>query len=314
MNNVFLYIVTVVIWGTTWIAINYQLGSVAPEVSVFYRFALASVMLFSYCLLRRLPLAMSFRKHGQLLAFGMMLFGLNYFLLYNAQQHINSALTSIAFSTLMVMNIINARIWYKTQINNQVYLGAALGIIGIVTLFWPQITDVELGPQTLLGLGLCLLGTLSASTGNMISIKNQKDKMPVMQANAWGMLYGAIFMAVLALVQGKAFTFDSSWAYIGSLLYLSLFGSVIAFGCYLTLMTSIGAHKTSYTSIMFPAVAVMISTFVENFHWSWFTVIGFISILAGNLVVLARPAKTTPPSVPNVSTANTKPSKASTIS
>ena len=176
MNNVFLYIVTVVIWGTTWIAINYQLGSVAPEVSVFYRFALASVMLFSYCLLRRLPLAMSFRKHGQLLAFGMMLFGLNYFLLYNAQQHINSALTSIAFSTLMVMNIINARIWYKTQINNQVYLGAALGIIGIVTLFWPQITDVELGPQTLLGLGLCLLGTLSASTGNMISIKNQKDK------------------------------------------------------------------------------------------------------------------------------------------
>jgi len=289
MNNIFLYVITVVIWGTTWIAINYQLGTVEPEASIFYRFALASTILFSYCFVRKLPLALSLRKHFQLLAFGMMLFGFNYFLLYNAQQHINSALTSIAFSTLMVMNLINARIWYKTAINSQVYLGAALGLVGIITLFWPQITDIELGPQTLFGLGLCLLGTLSASTGNMISIKNQKDKIPVVQANAWGMLYGAAFMGVLAIAQGKAFTFDSSWSYVGSLVYLSLFGSVIAFGCYLTLMTSIGAHKTSYSNIMFPAVAVVISTFVENFHWSWFTIIGFIFILVGNLVVLTRP-------------------------
>lgn len=291
MNSTLLYVVTVVIWGSTWIAINYQLGTVAPEVSIFYRFALAAIVLFVFCRFKRLPMKLSLAKHGQLLAFGIALFGCNYWLLYHAQQHIISALSAIAFSSLMILNIINARIWYKTKITSRVWLGAAVGLSGIVILFWPKITDVELGAATAYGLGLCLLGTLSASAGNMIAIKNQQDKLPVMQSNAWGMLYGAIFMGLLALFQGKTFNFEWTYSYVSSLIYLSVFGSVIAFGCYLTLLTQIGAHKTSYASIMFPAVAVVISTFVEGFQWTTFTIFGFSAILLGNLIVLMRPRK-----------------------
>jgi len=291
MNNSFLYALTVVIWGTTWIAINYQLGNVAPEVSVVYRFALASGMLFIWAKFRKLPLKFAFKYHLNFLGLGVFLFALNYLLLYNAQQHINSALTATAFSTLMIFNIINARLWYKTPIGKQVYLGASLGLVGIVTLFWPQITDVEFGQATLFGLGLCLIGTVSASMGNMISIKNQQVKLPVLQTNAWAMMYGTLFMTLIALIKGDSFTFDFNFSYISSLIYLSLFGSVIAFGCYLTLMTRIGAHKTSYTNILFPAVAVVISTFVEDFHWSIFTIMGFGCILLGNLVILSKPRK-----------------------
>lgn len=290
MSNSFLYLLTVIIWGTTWIAINYQLGSVAPEVSVVYRFALASLILFSFAKFKKLPLNFAPRYHLNFIALGITLFGINYFLLYNAQQHINSALAATAFSTLMIFNIINARFWYKTAINKQVYLGATLGLIGIITLFWPQITSVDYGHATVLGLVLCLVGTLSASMGNMVSIKNQKLKLPVLQTNAWAMMYGTIFMSIVAVMRGDIFSFDFNAAYISSLLYLSLFGSVIAFGCYLTLMTRIGAHKTSYANILFPAVAVVISTFVENFQWSIFTVIGFSSILLGNLVILMKPS------------------------
>jgi len=291
MNNSFLYALTVVIWGTTWIAINYQLGNVAPEVSVVYRFALASGMLFIWAKFRKLPLKFAFKYHLNFLGLGVFLFALNYLLLYNAQQHINSALTATAFSTLMIFNIINARLWYKTPIGKQVYLGASLGLVGIVTLFWPQITDVEFGQATLFGLGLCLIGTVSASMGNMISIKNQQVKLPVLQTNAWAMMYGTLFMTLIALIKGDSFTFDFNFSYISSLIYLSLFGSVIAFGCYLTLMTRIGAHKTSYANILFPAVAVVISTFVEDFHWSIFTIMGFGCILLGNLVILSKPRK-----------------------
>jgi len=289
MNNGFLYALTVVIWGTTWIAINYQLGTVAPEVSVVYRFALASLILFAFAKFKKLPLHFNLHYHRNFIALGVTLFGVNYFLLYNAQQHINSALAATAFSTLMIFNIINAKFWYKTPIGKQVYLGASLGLVGIITLFWPQITSVEYGQATLLGLGLCLVGTLSASMGNMVSIKNQQSKLPVLQTNAWAMMYGTIFMSIVALLRGDQFTFDFSPAYITSLVYLSLFGSVIAFGCYLTLMTRIGAHKTSYANILIPAVAVVISTFVENFHWSIFTLVGFSSILLGNLVILSKP-------------------------
>jgi len=288
MNNHFLYLITVVIWGSTWIAINYQLGDIALEASITYRFALAALILFSFAKIKQLPMRFSLQQHGLFAAFGICLFGMNYLLLYSAQQHINSALACIAFSTLMVMNIVNARIFYKTKITKQVYVGGAFGLFGIVTLFWPQLTDISLGATTLLGLGLCLLGTFSASIGNMLSIKNQKNNVPIVQANAWGMLYGAIFTGLAVVLQGKQFSFSFEIAYLSSLIYLSLFGSVIAFGSYLTLMTRIGAHKTSYANILFPAIAVLISTLVEGFHWSEYTVVGLSFILLGNLVVLTK--------------------------
>ncbi|WP_019027338.1 DMT family transporter [Colwellia piezophila] len=291
MSNNLLYVITVIIWGSTWIAINYQLGDVAPVVSIVYRFGLAALIMFAYCRYKKLPLSFSAKQHIQLFAFGLTLFGCNYYLLYNAQAHINSALTSIAFSTLMIVNILNARLWFKTHISRQVYLGGALGLVGIVTLFWPQISNVQLGDSTLLGLGLCMVGVLFASTGNMISIKNQHNNMPVLPATAWGMLYGSFFMLVLALVQGQSFNFSFTFEYISSLLYLSIFGSVIAFGCYLTLLARIGAHKASYATIMFPAVAVVISSFVEGFTWDSFTYVGLSLMLAGNLVVLAKSPK-----------------------
>ncbi len=291
MNNLALYIITVVIWGSTWIAINYQLGEVAVEASIVYRFALAAAILFIYCWIKKLPLTFSKKQHLQFIAFGVSLFGLNYYLLYSAQQYINSALTCIAFSTLMLMNIINARFWYKTPITKQVYIGGAIGLIGITTLFWPEISNVELGGEVLFAVSLCLIGTLSASNGNMLSIKNQKMKLPVMQVNAWGMLYGSLFLLIVAVVQGKEFSFEWSVPYVSSLLFLSIFGSVIAFGCYLTLLDRIGAHKASYANLMFPAVAVIISTFVEGFVWSSYTVVGMVCIVIGNLVVLTKPKK-----------------------
>lgn len=291
MNNHLLYVITVIIWGSTWIAINYQLGDVAPEASIVYRFGLAAVIMFAYCHYKKMPLYFPAKHHVQLFAFGLCLFACNYYLLYNAQAHINSALTSIAFSTLMIVNIANARLWFKTRITRQVYYGGFLGLAGIVILFWPQINTVELGKTTLIGLGFCMVGVLFASTGNMISIKNQQKNMAVLPATAWGMLYGSLFMLVIALIQGKDFSFSYTLPYISSLLYLSLFGSVIAFGCYLTLLNNIGAHKASYATIMFPAVAVVISTFFEGFIWDSYTFTGLGLMLLGNLLVLAKPRK-----------------------
>jgi len=288
MNNTLLYLLTVLIWGSTWIAINYQLGEVSPAVSLSYRFALAAAILFMFCKQQKITLRFSSSMHLQFLAFGLALFGFNYFFLYSAQVHINSALTCIGFSMIMLFNMINARLWYKVKITQQFYLGGLLGIIGITTLFWPQINNVTIGQQTLIGLGLCLVGAFLGSCGNMISIKNQQKKAPIHAANAWGMAYGAASLGLWAFVKGEAFILPTNLAYIGSLLYLSVFGSVIAFGCYLTLLNNIGPQKTSYANIMFPAIAVVISSFVEDFQWSSFTVIGLGCIVLGNIIVLLK--------------------------
>lgn len=306
MNNTFLYFITVLIWGSTWIAINYQIGEVAAEVSIFYRFTLAAFILFSYCKIKGLTLKFSLRHHTQFFFFGLTLFSANYYLLYSAQQHINSALTCIAFSMIMFFNIFSAKIWFGTEITKQVYIGGTLGFFGIVTLFWPQISDTHLGAETLLGLAFCITGTLIASTGNMLSMRNQKLNIPFLPAMTWGMAYGAIVMVAFALTQGKSFNFQITPAYIISLLYLAIFGSVIAFASYLTLLNRIGAHKASYASVMFPAVAVIISTFVENFSWTIHTFIGLLFILAGNLVVLRKTSTDKPKNPTNTAESKDK--------
>lgn len=291
MNNLLLYLVIVLIWGSTWIAISFQLGEVPPVISIIYRFGLASLVLFIFCRIKKINLTFTRKQHFQMALFGLCLFGSNYYFIYHAQQYINSALTCIACSLLLAFNMINARIWFKTPLNSQAYIGGTLGTVGIITMFWLDLNDVSVSKETLIGLGLSVLGTFLASAGNMLSIKNKTLNLPVMAANTWGMFYGTVFMTIIAIATGTSFTFSLSTSYIASLLFLSIFGSVIAFGCYLTLLNNIGAHKASYATIMFPAVAVVISTLVENFTWSEYTFAGFVFIILGNLVMLAKPGQ-----------------------
>jgi len=286
MNNAVLYAITVLVWGSTWLAIEFQLGVVAPEVSIVYRYAGASLLLFAWSRVRGLPLAFSLRQHGRFFLLGMLLFSLNYILAYRAQIHISSALTAIAFSTLVWMNIINARLFFGIRAGRRVLLGALLGVTGIITLFAPQIGDLTLSDSVFFGSMLAFLGALIASFGNMVSQAAQKTRLPVIQSNAWGMLYGAIITGVIAVYQGHPFVFDWSPAYLGSLLYLTVFGSIVAFGAYLTLLGRIGAHKAGYAMVMFPVVALILSAIFEDLEIDATIATGTLLVLAGNVFVL----------------------------
>ena len=210
MSNISLYAVTVLVWGSTWLAIEYQLGVVAPEVSISYRYAAAAVLLFAWCKHRRLPLSFGWRQHGLFVGLGAFLFCLNYILTYYAQQHLTSALTAIAFSTMLWMNIGNARLFFGVHADRRVLLGALCGIVGILVLFLPEVGSMSWADTTLLGGAYCLGGAFLASLGNMISQAAQRARLPVVQSNAYGMLYGAGLTAAIAAQQGLPFNFDFS--------------------------------------------------------------------------------------------------------
>ncbi|MDJ0939472.1 MAG: EamA family transporter [Woeseiaceae bacterium] len=296
MSNAVLYGLTVLIWGSTWFAIEFQLGVVAPEVSIVYRYAGASALLFGWCYWRRLPLGFSLREHGWFALLGLLLFGLNYLVTYYAQVYITSALTAIAFSTMVWMNIVNARLFFGVRASRRVVGGAILGIAGIVALFAPQVAELSLSDEVFLGSLLAVFGAMIASLGNMASQAAQRRELPVMQSNAWGMLYGAGFSAVIAMIEGKPFTFDASPAYIGSLLYLAVFGSIVAFGAYLTLLGRIGAHKAGYAMVMFPVVALVLSTLFEGLAIDGTMIAGTLLVLSGNLLVLTDRRRSPAPS------------------
>lgn len=288
MGNRALYVITVAIWGSTWLAIEFQLGSVPPEVSIVYRYALATLLLFGWCRARGLRLAFGRRDHAHFALLGLLLFCLNYILTYHAQVHITSALTAIAFSTMLWMNIVNARLFFGTRSGAKVLLGSVLGIGGTVALFLPEVRVLSFTDATLIGAALCVLGAFVSSLGNMVSQSAQRSGLPIVQSNAWGMLYGTVFTGLIAALEGKPFTFDPSFAYVASLAFLAVFGSIVGFGSYLTLLGRIGAHKAGYAVVMFPVVALVLSFLFEGLALTANIVVGIALVMAGNVLILQR--------------------------
>ena len=288
MSNTFLYAITVLVWGSTWLAIEYQLGVVEPEVSIFYRYVIASCTLFLWCKYRKLSIVFNLKSHFWFALLGLFLFCLNYILTYRAQVYITSALAAIVFSSMLWINIGLARLIFGVRSTGRVIVGALLGIAGIVVIFAPEVEAITLTDTVFYGMVLALAGAFSASSGNMVSQGAQKRALPVVQSNAWGMLYGAVITGSVALLGGHEFNFDATFTYIASLAYLAIFGSVIAFGAYLTLLGRIGAHKAGYATVMFPVVALLLSAAFEGLRLDASILGGTTLVLLGNLLVLKR--------------------------
>ncbi|MBQ4838963.1 DMT family transporter [Pseudoalteromonas luteoviolacea] len=287
MRDWLLYIITVLIWGSTWLAIEFQLGQVNEVVSLFYRFAISALCMWGFVVWRQLPMRFKLVDHGFFILLAIGNFGLNYLLLYWAQGSLSSAMASIAFSFMLILNMINTRLFFAKPIAFKSYIGAALGVAGIVSLFWDELGTADLSSNTLVGLALALAGTFVASLGNMVSIRNSNRAIGVLEGNAWGMLYSSVLLGAYIAFSPLSFVAQADTSYWLSLLYLSVFGTVIAFACYFSLLKNIGPERASYIIVLFPIVAVVLSTLFEGFTWQVNTFIGFGLICAGNLLVLA---------------------------
>jgi drug/metabolite transporter (DMT)-like permease len=286
MTNHLLYLATVLIWGSTWLAITYQLGVVPPEVSVAYRFAIAAVTLFLISALRRRRLRFGLRDHGRMALLGLCLFSINYVLVYFATVHLTSGLVAVAFSTIVLMNVVNGALIMRSPVERPVVLSGFIGLVGIGLVFWHDLGGLRAGSETLAAIALALLGTLVASLGNIVAAGNHARRLPVLEANAFGMAYGAALVAAYALLRGVPFAFDTSPGYVVSLLYLALIGSAAAFGAYVTLLGRIGPARAAYASILFPIVALALSTLFEGYRWSPQALAGVAFVSAGNVLAL----------------------------
>ncbi|WP_122314040.1 DMT family transporter [Pseudomonas cichorii] len=287
--NISLYLLTVLIWGTTWIALKLQLGEVAIPASIFYRFALAALILFALLLLSGRLQAVN--RRGQLicLAQGLCLFCINFMCFYTASQWIPSGLIAVVFSTATLWNALNARIFFKQKVASNVLAGGAMGLFGLGCLFWPELVGHTASRETLIGLGLALLGTLCFSAGNLLSSLQQKAGLRPLTTNAWGMFYGATILGLYCLLSGTPFAFEWNARYIGSLLYLVIPGSVIGFTAYLTLVGRMGPERAAYCTVLFPVVALNISAFVEGYQWTLPALFGLAMVMLGNVLVFRKP-------------------------
>jgi drug/metabolite transporter (DMT)-like permease len=288
MSNLQLFVACVAIWGSTWIAITYQLGRVAPEASVFYRFVLASAILFAYCAVRRLRLRYPPREHLWLALFGIAMFSVGYILIYYAEQYIVSGVVAVGYSASPLLGMLGLRLCFGTPMTGRMAAGSILGIGGIALVFWPELGRLQAGTQVAMGAIYTAIAVIISTVGSLIAHRNHDAGIPVWQSLAWGMLYGALASLAIAGALGKELTFDFSLPYVASFLYLTIAGSVLAFGAYITLLTRIGAARSGYIGVMVPIVALVVSASFEGFSWHVLTWIGIAISVAGNVLVLRR--------------------------
>ncbi|AVR94955.1 DMT family transporter [Pseudoduganella armeniaca] len=282
--NLFLYLLTVLIWGTTWIAIKLQLGVVPAPVSIAYRFWIAAAVLLACLFLARKAVLPPRAAWRYLLAQGVALFCCNFLCFYYASAHVPSGLVAVVFSTAPIWNALNGRLFLGRPVRPAVVGGALLGLGGIALLFLPQMAGHWRDSGMLAGLGLAVLGTLCFSAGNLLSSRMQALGLAPLLTNTWAMFIGASILTVLALALGMPFTFETDVRYVGSLLYLAIPGSVIAFTAYLLLVGRLGADRAAYCTVLFPIVALTVSALFEDYRWGAPAFAGLALVVSGNLL------------------------------
>ena len=290
--NALLYFVVLLAWGSSWFAISFQLGDVAPQVSIVWRFLLASIILFIWCYFRGLKLSFPWRDHLSWILLGFFLFCVNYICAYFGTFYLASGLVCLIFSTLTLFTVFNGFVFFKKPIRLPILVGAVVGIAGLSIIFSNEISsaDWSLESGVVKGFLWMLLATFFASIGMLLSGQFQARKMPLVQSNAFSMLYGSLILVFYIAVSDLSFSFNTSYSYVISLVYLALIASVIGFGVYLKLVGNIGADKASYVNIFTPTIALLLSTLFENYEWSWVGLIGVLLIIIGNIIVLyAKP-------------------------
>lgn len=290
MSNLQLFAICVLIWGSTWIAITFQLGDVAPEMSVGYRFLLASAVLFAYCRWRNLQLSFKLKQHLDFALLGASMFCISYLLVYYAETYIISGMVAVGYSASPMINMLASRVFFGTRMTARVAIAALLGVAGIACVFWPEFGRLSASRNVALGTLLTLFAVVASAAGSMAATRNHKLGYATWSSMTWGMFYGGLLALLIGLAMGQSFTFEFSRDYMLSLVYLSLFGSIVTFGCYLTLIERIGPARSGYVGVMVPIVALVISFFFEKFAWGWLTTMGVTLSVLGNIVML-RPVK-----------------------
>ncbi|MDV3458769.1 EamA family transporter [Sphingomonas sp. HF-S4] len=281
------FLVVTLIWGSTWIVIRDQLSVVPPSWSVSYRFIVAGVVILAWGAMRGDSLRLDVRGWMFAVLLGLAQFVLNFNFVYRAEQHITSGVVAIVYALLLVPNAVLARVFLGQLMGRQLLIGSAVAMAGVALLFVHEARLSDAGPEAaMLGIGIALLGVLSASVANVMQATNRAKAYPMAATLGWAMLSGAAIDAAFAWATVGPPVIEMRWSYIAGTLYLGVLGSALAFTIYFQLIRTIGPAKAAYTSVLIPVIAMLLSTLYEGYRWSALAAAGAVLVLVGLVLAL----------------------------
>jgi len=273
-------------WGTTWYAITWQLGSVDPVVSVVYRFGLAAVLMFLWCKIRNEPVSLSAIQHQAAFGVGLFTFAIDYAFVYWAEERVVSAAVAVMFASMSFINLILFRLLFKKQAPRTAWIASLLGVAGVALLSWSELAHADMTGRAIAGLAMAMIAVLAAAIGNVFAHRGEHGGASIAASTAWAMAYGAILLALFALLTQRAWTFDARLPYMLSLLYLAVIGSVVAFLLYYGLARRRGYSTASYIAALTPLLAMTMSTLFEGKRWGAAALAGAVLVILGQWLLL----------------------------
>jgi drug/metabolite transporter (DMT)-like permease len=284
------FAIVTIIWGSTWIVITSQLGVVPPTWSVTYRFVIGGIAMLIWAAATRQSLRIDARGIGFAALLGLFQFALNFNFVYRAELHVTSGLVAVVFALLLVPNALLARLFLDQRLGRQLILGSGIAMAGVALLFAHEIRrDPAASGEVYLGIGLTLLGVLSASIANVMQATQTAKRWPMIPILGWAMLFGAAMDGAFAFATVGPPVIDLRPAYIAGVLYLGIVASAVAFPLYFGVLRVIGPAKAAYSSVIIPVLAMLLSTLFEGYRWSLLAAAG--AVLAGAGLVLALRAR-----------------------
>ena len=285
-----LFAICVLVWGSTWHAITYQIGHTAPDVGVALRFGLAGFVILAMCVVRGDRLRFSRAEHGRFALQGVFMYGVSYICVYEAERHLPSGLVAVGYSASPLLTGLGAQMLFGVGVSGRFIAGGVLGLAGVALMFWPEFGRAAEGASTGLGVLFTVGSVLLSAVGSLTASRNRTSGLPFWPALGWGMVYGAAASGLIAAAQGHSFALPLVFSWWASLLYLALAGSVLTFACYLTLQDRIGPGPSGAIGVMTPLLALVVSMLFESYRPDVLTGVGAALAVAGNALMLRRPA------------------------
>jgi drug/metabolite transporter (DMT)-like permease len=283
-----LFAVCVLVWGTTWYAITYQIGVLPPAIGVALRFGLGGVAVLAWCLWRSQPMRFGWPGHAWLALQGSLLFGVSYVCVYHAEKHLPSGLVSVGYSASPIVSGLGAWWLFRGHLSARFLAGGALGIAGVALIFWPEFGGVRDARETTIGAAFTAGSVLLSTAGSLAASRNALRGLPFWPSLGWGMVYGSLTGACVALITGETFGGPVTLAWWLSLFYLAFVGSVLCFACFLTIQQRLGPGPAGTIGVMTPLVALVVSALFEAWRPDALSLVGAALAVAGNALMLRR--------------------------
>jgi drug/metabolite transporter (DMT)-like permease len=291
----FPFIVFTAIWGSTWIVIRGQLGTVPPQWSVTYRFVIAAAAMTVVALLKGESLNIGRRGIAAAAFLGFTQFCINFNAVYLAERHITSGVVATVFALLLIPATLMGWAFLGQRPTMRFVWSSLVAVAGIVLLFVHELHEHPASSaQIVAGILLTLGGMLGAATANVIQARPEIRRFPLFALLAWSMGAGALIDGILALLLTGSPSFDPRPSYWLGVLYLALAASVLTFSLYYPVVRRIGPAKAAYSSVIVPIIAMGFSTWLEGYRWTPLTIAGALLALGGMAAALSRSRSSVP--------------------